>query len=170
LFVHPKDVQDGKVELTAKDITTNLPYRPDIAMNEPALVRDVQGVGDSGEQVERPSRVERAVPRKQLAQVTAADEAHRQKQVAIGLAEVEDRDDVRVLKGRGQLRLPQETATEALVAGQLGVEQLERDTLIRAGALGEIDRTGSALADQRDQPIARHARPQRRVAPHPGRA
>ncbi len=25
-FVHPKDVQDGKVELTARDITTNLPY------------------------------------------------------------------------------------------------------------------------------------------------
>jgi nanoRNase/pAp phosphatase (c-di-AMP/oligoRNAs hydrolase) len=25
-FVHPKDVQDGKVELTSRDITTNLPY------------------------------------------------------------------------------------------------------------------------------------------------
>ena len=27
-FVHPKDVQDGKVELSAGDITTNLPYAP----------------------------------------------------------------------------------------------------------------------------------------------
>jgi len=26
LFVHPKDVQDGKVEITSTDITTNLPY------------------------------------------------------------------------------------------------------------------------------------------------
>lgn len=25
-FVHPKDMQDGKIEITAKDITTNLPY------------------------------------------------------------------------------------------------------------------------------------------------
>lgn len=25
-FVHPKDMQDGKVEVTARDITTNLPY------------------------------------------------------------------------------------------------------------------------------------------------
>lgn len=25
-FVHPKDVQDGKIELTGNDITTNLPY------------------------------------------------------------------------------------------------------------------------------------------------
>jgi nanoRNase/pAp phosphatase (c-di-AMP/oligoRNAs hydrolase) len=33
LFVHPKDVQDGKVELTADDITTNLPYRPEVALS-----------------------------------------------------------------------------------------------------------------------------------------
>jgi nanoRNase/pAp phosphatase (c-di-AMP/oligoRNAs hydrolase) len=26
LFVHPKDMQDGKVEITGRDITTNLPY------------------------------------------------------------------------------------------------------------------------------------------------
>lgn len=28
LFVHPKDMQDGKIESTAQDITTNLPYVP----------------------------------------------------------------------------------------------------------------------------------------------
>ena len=33
LFVHPKDVQDGKVELTASDVTTNLPYRPEVALS-----------------------------------------------------------------------------------------------------------------------------------------
>ncbi len=27
-FVHPKDMQDGKVEITGGDITTNLPYNP----------------------------------------------------------------------------------------------------------------------------------------------
>ncbi len=32
-FVHPKDVQDGKVELTGDDITTNLPYRPEVALS-----------------------------------------------------------------------------------------------------------------------------------------
>jgi hypothetical protein len=25
-FVHPKDMQDGKIEITSRDITTNLPY------------------------------------------------------------------------------------------------------------------------------------------------
>ena len=33
LFVHPKDVQDGKVELTENDVTTNLPYRPEVALS-----------------------------------------------------------------------------------------------------------------------------------------
>jgi nanoRNase/pAp phosphatase (c-di-AMP/oligoRNAs hydrolase) len=30
LFVHPKDMQDGKVELSERDITTNLPYVPGV--------------------------------------------------------------------------------------------------------------------------------------------
>lgn len=33
LFVHPKDVQDGKIDLTERDITTNLPYRPEVALS-----------------------------------------------------------------------------------------------------------------------------------------
>src|SRR5919206_2209302 len=28
LFVHPKDMQDGKIEIGPQDITTNLPYVP----------------------------------------------------------------------------------------------------------------------------------------------
>ena len=32
-FVHPKDVQDGKIELTADDITTNLPYSENVTLS-----------------------------------------------------------------------------------------------------------------------------------------
>ena len=31
-FVHPKDVQDGKIELSANDITTTLPYDPRVSL------------------------------------------------------------------------------------------------------------------------------------------
>ncbi len=31
-FVHPKDVQDGKVDLSENDITTNLPYDPRVSL------------------------------------------------------------------------------------------------------------------------------------------
>src|SRR3989304_6729182 len=29
-FVHPKDMQDGKIDVTDRDITTNLPYVPGV--------------------------------------------------------------------------------------------------------------------------------------------
>ncbi|MBF0418599.1 MAG: exopolyphosphatase, partial [Magnetococcales bacterium] len=29
-FVHPKDMQDGKIDITNRDISTNLPYVPGI--------------------------------------------------------------------------------------------------------------------------------------------
>jgi nanoRNase/pAp phosphatase (c-di-AMP/oligoRNAs hydrolase) len=32
LFVHPKDMQDGKIEINDRDITTNLPYVPGVHM------------------------------------------------------------------------------------------------------------------------------------------
>ena len=42
-FVHPKDVQDGKVEITENDITTNLPFDPRVGLafdhHETELIR-----------------------------------------------------------------------------------------------------------------------------------
>ena len=32
-FVHPKDVQDGKIELSQYDVTTNLPYDPRVSLS-----------------------------------------------------------------------------------------------------------------------------------------
>ena len=43
-FVHPKDVQDGKVDLTENDITTNLPFDPRVGLafdhHESELIRN----------------------------------------------------------------------------------------------------------------------------------
>src|SRR5580704_14482010 len=49
LFVHPKDVQDGKVELTAGDITTNLPYRPEVALAFDHHSSELQRVRDDAD-------------------------------------------------------------------------------------------------------------------------
>ena len=52
LFVHPKDVQDGKVELTASDITTNLPYSPEVALSfDHHSSEDVRVTEDAGNRV-----------------------------------------------------------------------------------------------------------------------
>jgi nanoRNase/pAp phosphatase (c-di-AMP/oligoRNAs hydrolase) len=52
LFVHPKDVQDGKVELTDRDITTNLPYRQEVALSFDHHTSEVERVCEA-----QPNRV-----------------------------------------------------------------------------------------------------------------
>lgn len=43
-FVHPKDVQDGKIDITSNDITTNLPFDPRVGLafdhHESELIRN----------------------------------------------------------------------------------------------------------------------------------
>ena len=52
LFVHPKDVQDGKVELTSRDITTNLPYRPEVALSfDHHSSEDIRVTEDAGNRI-----------------------------------------------------------------------------------------------------------------------
>jgi nanoRNase/pAp phosphatase (c-di-AMP/oligoRNAs hydrolase) len=52
LFVHPKDVQDGKVELSASDITANLPYRPEVALSfDHHSSEDLRVTEDAGNRV-----------------------------------------------------------------------------------------------------------------------
>jgi nanoRNase/pAp phosphatase (c-di-AMP/oligoRNAs hydrolase) len=46
VFVHPKDVQDGKVELTDGDITTNLPYRSEVALSFDHHASELRRVAD----------------------------------------------------------------------------------------------------------------------------
>ncbi|MDA8297799.1 MAG: exopolyphosphatase [Actinomycetota bacterium] len=45
-FVHPKDVQEGTVQLTGRDITTNLPYRPEAHLVFDHHSSEVQRNGD----------------------------------------------------------------------------------------------------------------------------
>jgi nanoRNase/pAp phosphatase (c-di-AMP/oligoRNAs hydrolase) len=47
LFVHPKDMQDGKVETRASDITTNLPYVPGVHLAFDHHDSEVERVGVS---------------------------------------------------------------------------------------------------------------------------
>jgi nanoRNase/pAp phosphatase (c-di-AMP/oligoRNAs hydrolase) len=52
LFVHPKDIQDGKVELGPDDVTTNLPYRPEVALSfDHHSSEDVRVTSDVGNRV-----------------------------------------------------------------------------------------------------------------------
>src|SRR3954453_16447997 len=52
LFVHPKDVQDGKVEIKSTDVTTNLPHNPNAAISFDHHHSDTLRVGE-----EKPNHV-----------------------------------------------------------------------------------------------------------------
>jgi nanoRNase/pAp phosphatase (c-di-AMP/oligoRNAs hydrolase) len=45
-FVHPKDMQDGKVEITGRDITTNLPYVPSAYLSFDHHASEAERVGN----------------------------------------------------------------------------------------------------------------------------
>src|SRR5215213_7072268 len=49
LFVHPKDMQDGKVEVRPTDITTNLPYVPGVHLAFDHHASETERVEDSPE-------------------------------------------------------------------------------------------------------------------------
>ncbi|MEA2247517.1 MAG: hypothetical protein QOH46_2046, partial [Solirubrobacteraceae bacterium] len=49
LFVHPKDMQDGKIEVGPGDITTNLPYVPGVGLAFDHHASEAIRVGDSPE-------------------------------------------------------------------------------------------------------------------------
>jgi nanoRNase/pAp phosphatase (c-di-AMP/oligoRNAs hydrolase) len=53
LFVHPKDMQDGKIEITERDITTNLPYVPGCHLAFDHHASETLRLGDS----DRPNHI-----------------------------------------------------------------------------------------------------------------
>ncbi len=59
-FVHPKDVQDGKIELSENDITTNLPYDPRVGLcfdhHESELSRNSSAVAEGKWIIEKDAR------------------------------------------------------------------------------------------------------------------
>ena len=83
------------------------------------------------------------------------DVAHRDVEDPVGLAGVEDRDDVRVVEAGCELGLAQEPLAESSVVGELGREQLERRASLEADLLGQVDDAHPAPADQPLDPVAR---------------
>ena len=99
----------------------------------------------------------------ELLEVAAGDVAHRDVELALVLAGVVDRDDVRMVERGGELRLAQEALSEAPVLGQLRCEQLEGDLAVERKVVGPVDDAHPAAAEQRLDPVAEELRADARV-------
>ncbi len=125
----------------------------DVAVDEPVRMRAGQGLRDLIAKVDGPRRLERRLACKQSGEVLTVDVPHRYPQLAVRLAGRIDRDDVRVIEGRGMLRLGQEPLPEARVGGELLRDELQRDAALQPEVLGEVDDAHTSTSDDRLEPV-----------------
>ena len=120
----------------------------DVAMDEPALVGRVERVADLLDQPDRAIRVERRLAGDQLPEVVALDVPHRQVQPPVRLSCRVDRDDVRMIERRRDLRLAQEPLAEALALRELRRQELQRHLAAEADVFRAVDRSHAASPEQ----------------------
>ena len=125
----------------------------DVAVDEAAAVGVVEGPGglEADEQGLRRREPDALV--EHGAQAAAAEVLGDDVGRAVVVAPVVDGDDVRVVQGRGRLRLGPEAAEEGVVVGEGGVQDLHRDPAAEAHVVGQEDLGRRAGADGGDEPI-----------------
>ena len=136
-----------------------------VAMHKTARVGRIQGARHLRDDADRVRRVQTAALQA-LLEVTPLDVAHGDEEDVLGRPGLVDRDDVRMVDRRGQLRLAQEAVTERLVLGEARSQQLERDLPLEPQILGQVDDAHAAQAQQRLDPIAGELGADPRVVAH----
>ncbi len=106
---------------------------------EPGLVRGAERGEHRLEHLEGLPRAQVALGADQVAQGAAADQLHREEDVALVGALVVDGDHVGVRQPGRRVRLPDEAGDELLVIGQRRVHHLERDGAVEAVVVGLVD-------------------------------
>ncbi len=123
-------------------------------MDDAGLVRGAERVADLRGDVQGAPGVEHALAREELRQRLALQVLHDEEVIALGrLPEVVDLDDVLVADLGDRTRLLVEARDHFLVAGELAVDDLERDLLADHRVLGEIDRSHAAGPDAIQDPV-----------------
>ena len=125
----------------------------DVAVHHAVPVGVVERAGHLGGDPDRVGDGELLLAVEPVAQRLALDERHDVEQVAVGLARVEQRQDVRVLEVGGELDLGQEPLG-ADHGGELGPKHLERHPPVVADVLGQVDGRHAAGADLAVEAIA----------------
>src|SRR6266852_1494166 len=127
--------------------------RLDVSMHDAALVSECQ----SGENVD--DDVQSRLQRKWLArldqmlEIYALDELHRDEEVTIGLSQVVDAHNIRVLKRSGRLRLVQKTLAEVVLPRDRIIHHLDCDGTVEDGILRPVDDAHRALAYELDDAV-----------------
>ena len=128
--------------------------RLDVAVDDAAPVRRIEGVGHLSRQRDDPRGRHRAV----LDQFThghALEALHDDEGLALVLAEFVDGADVRVLERGGETGLSAEPAQPFARGRGLGMEDLDRDFAPEPGVLGAMHLAHAADPEQAEKAIVR---------------
>ena len=131
-----------------------------LARHRAQLVGSVEPLGGVGDQPPGRQRVEAlalAPGAQHGEQRLALEVLHRDEVAAIGLAEIVDVDDVRVLDQRCDSRLVEQHVDERLLRRERIVDELDDDELlepVRSALDRELDIGHATLADARDELVA----------------
>ena len=122
-------------------------------MDDSVAVGEARGFEHLADQQHRVFDAEPGVD--QLLQRVPFEHLHRDVEGSFDLAAVVDGDDVRVLEAGRGFGLAAEALDEFAVLGEMPVQDLERDSALKVGVLGEPDVGHPAGADFLQQAVAR---------------
>ena len=133
--------------------------RLDVPVHQPVRMSRLQAGRDLGDDVAGAGGRLRPLGVHELLHVRPVHEAHRDEQHPVGLARLEDRDDVGVVHGGRGARFADEPLPERLVPGQLGRQHLDRDRALEPDVVGAVDHGHAAPADLLVEPVPGQAGP-----------
>ena len=136
-----------------------------VAMHETARMGRIQGTRQLRQDADRVGRIQTAAS-ESLVQVMPLDVSHGDEEEVVGRAGLVDRDDVRVVDRRRELRLAEEAVAERPVLGEGGGQQLHRDLPLESEIFGQVDDAHAPRAQQRVDPVAGELGADPRVVAH----
>ena len=101
---------------------------------------------------------ERLTQLQQPLQIDALDELHRDEEVPVHFAEIVNADDVRVLEGRGGLRLVQESPPQIVLPRDRVVHHFDRDGTVQHRIPCLVHHSHRALAYELDDVVFANVR------------
>ena len=119
-----------------------------IPVHDPGRMGLGETVGGLHGDVEKPLRRERLPRRQELAKGLSVHELHRDVGGSLGFADVVDRQDVRVVQGRGRARFLLEALAAIGMGGRVGRQHLDRHVASEPGVGRAIDLSHPARADR----------------------
>ena len=124
-------------------------------MDDALGVRGLERIGNLNGQIEHFCEPERLAIRQPLPQGLPFEQLHGQQRLTVGVVDLVDRADVRVVQRRGGARLALEALEREMVARELRRQKLQRNVAAESGVVGAIHHTHPTRADLLEDAIVR---------------